>query len=248
MALALNNPWRLICVVMLAKERHGKHKKVDRKTYFQVTETRYKWTWLNSKLVNRKMRVQWGSDYLSTMQVVSYMIVSCGSGQLLWCSVDVYLWRRVSPLCREYNNIPLNKETKSFLTVIIIIIMCTFLSEENLQEWCMQFFIFFQVNVLANYKNTIAKERQNVIKWRHSCWWRKRSSEDIILVVGQWGPLKALFLLVITWIHFTQFENWIIVRTFQVEDFLTYTFEKGINLLIPPSLWLNIITTVLLQG
>ena len=36
-------------VVMLTKERHGEHKRVDRKNiYIQVTETRYKWTWLNS--------------------------------------------------------------------------------------------------------------------------------------------------------------------------------------------------------
>ena len=41
----------LSSVVMLAKERHGELKKVDRKTYIQVTETRYKWTWLNSCLL-----------------------------------------------------------------------------------------------------------------------------------------------------------------------------------------------------
>ena len=42
------------------------------------------------------------------MQVVSYVIVSRGSGQLLWCSVDVCLWRKVSPLYGEYNKNKLN--------------------------------------------------------------------------------------------------------------------------------------------
>ena len=37
-----------VCVVMLAKKDTGTHKKVDRKTYIQVTETRYKWTGLDS--------------------------------------------------------------------------------------------------------------------------------------------------------------------------------------------------------
>ena len=36
-------------VEMLAKERHGEHKKLERKNiYIQVTETRYKWTGLDS--------------------------------------------------------------------------------------------------------------------------------------------------------------------------------------------------------
>ena len=46
--LVYNSLWIAISVVMLAKERHGEHKKVDRKTYIQVTETRYKWTGLES--------------------------------------------------------------------------------------------------------------------------------------------------------------------------------------------------------
>ena len=39
-------------------------------------------------LVNWKLRVQWGSDYPPTMLVISDMIVLCGFGQLLWCSID----------------------------------------------------------------------------------------------------------------------------------------------------------------
>ena len=50
------------------------------------------------------LRVQWSNDYPSTTQVVSHVAVSRGSGQLLWCSVDVYLWKRAIPLWREYNN------------------------------------------------------------------------------------------------------------------------------------------------
>ena len=65
---------------MLAKERHKEHKKVDSKTYIQVTETRYKWTWF--KIVNSKLRVQWDSGYPSTTQVVSHVNVSRGSGKL----------------------------------------------------------------------------------------------------------------------------------------------------------------------
>ena len=54
-------------------------------------------------LVNKKLRAQWGGDYPSTTQVVSHVIVLHGFGQLPWWSIDVYLWRRSSPLCREYN-------------------------------------------------------------------------------------------------------------------------------------------------
>ena len=38
-----------IIVGMLTKEKRGEHKKGwSKNIYIQVTETRYKWTWLNS--------------------------------------------------------------------------------------------------------------------------------------------------------------------------------------------------------
>ena len=57
---------------------------------------------VKQQLVDRKLRVQWSSDYPSTTQMVSHVIVSC------WWTpsnalVDVYLWRRASPLCQKYN-------------------------------------------------------------------------------------------------------------------------------------------------
>ena len=39
---------QLLYVMMLAKERHREHQKVERKTYIQVTKTKYKWTGLDS--------------------------------------------------------------------------------------------------------------------------------------------------------------------------------------------------------
>ena len=33
-----------VFIVMLTKERYRENKRVNRKTYIQVTETRYKWT------------------------------------------------------------------------------------------------------------------------------------------------------------------------------------------------------------
>ena len=53
---------------------------------------------------HQKIYIQCGSDYPSTTQVVSHVAMSGGSGQLPWRSVDVYLWWRAIPLCREYNN------------------------------------------------------------------------------------------------------------------------------------------------
>ena len=90
-----------IYVVMLAKERHEEHKKVDRKTYIQVIETRYKWTWLNrSSLIG-----SWESSVVVTIRPLRkwYHTWLCHMG--LVSSIDIYLWRRVNLLCREYNNI-----------------------------------------------------------------------------------------------------------------------------------------------
>ena len=55
-------------------------------------------------LVDRKLRVQCCSDYASTTQ----MGITCDCVVVIGALpsdtvVDVYLWRRVSPLCREYN-------------------------------------------------------------------------------------------------------------------------------------------------
>ena len=54
--------------------------------------------------VARKLRVQWGSDYPSTTQMVTHVIVS------RWLTppdalVDVYLWRRASPWVREQHSL-----------------------------------------------------------------------------------------------------------------------------------------------
>ena len=49
MAHQIRQIFKKRCVVMLTKERHEEHKRFDRKKiYIQVTETRYKWTWLKS--------------------------------------------------------------------------------------------------------------------------------------------------------------------------------------------------------
>ena len=59
---------------------------------------------VKSQLVGRKLRVQCGSDYPSTTQMVSHVIVSRwlvhSPSDVL---VDVYLWRRASPLYWENN-------------------------------------------------------------------------------------------------------------------------------------------------
>ena len=60
---------------MLTKESHGEYKRFDRKNIFK------KWnkiqvTLVKQELVGRKLRVQYGSDYPSTMQMVTHVIVS----------------------------------------------------------------------------------------------------------------------------------------------------------------------------
>ena len=71
-------------VVMLAKERHGEHKKSSKKSIYTYSSNRNKIrvNLVKQQLVNRKLRVQWYNDYPSTTQVVSHMIVSRRSGQL----------------------------------------------------------------------------------------------------------------------------------------------------------------------
>ena len=69
------------------------------KIYIQVAETRYL---VKQLLTDWKLRVQWGSDYPSTTQMVSHVIMS---RWLVYSDalVDVHLWRRASLLCRKYN-------------------------------------------------------------------------------------------------------------------------------------------------
>ncbi len=60
-----------IIVVMLTKDRHGERKKVG----FQVT-VNIQVNVVKQQLVDRRLRVQWCSDYQSTTQMVSHVIVS----------------------------------------------------------------------------------------------------------------------------------------------------------------------------
>ena len=45
------------------------------------------------------------------------------------------------------------------------------------------------------------------IKWKRYFCWRTWPSEDVSFVGGECDQMKTLFLLAITWILFTQFEN-----------------------------------------
>ena len=90
-------------VVMLTKERHTEHKRFDRKTYIQVTETRYKWTWLNSSLLVES----WESSVVVNIRPLCkwYHTWLCYAD---WYTrsdtlVDMFFWRRASPLCNEFN-------------------------------------------------------------------------------------------------------------------------------------------------
>ena len=87
---------------------HGNTKRLIEKHIYSSNRNKIQVNLVKQLLVNRKLRVQWGSDYLSLTQVVSHVIVSRESGQLLWRSVDVYLWRRGSPLCKEHKSIYLS--------------------------------------------------------------------------------------------------------------------------------------------
>ena len=62
-----------LSVMMLTKERHGEHKRFDRKT---SNRNKIQVNLVKQWLVSRKLRVQCGSYYASTMQMVSHGIVS----------------------------------------------------------------------------------------------------------------------------------------------------------------------------
>ena len=83
--------WFKVFVGMLTKERHEELKKGRLKNiYIQVTETNL----IEQKLVDRKLRIPWGSDYPSTTLMVSHVIESHWLAQwyLTYAPPSVRVW------------------------------------------------------------------------------------------------------------------------------------------------------------
>ena len=71
-----------ICCDAGKKKDTENTKRLREKHIYSSNRNKIQVNLVKQKLVDRKPRVQWGSDCPSTTQVVSHMAVSCGSSQL----------------------------------------------------------------------------------------------------------------------------------------------------------------------